>query len=130
MKIFNSKRSAIKALRRIGVRRRDYEKFLVENDDGTIECYLEEAEDYVYNVHRKNPGGIGDFCRTMILDGYTNDEILAKMVEVYGEDYITTRYKYPAWYRAELRRKGLLPPAFDYPAHQRTGTQAIRIFED
>jgi hypothetical protein len=53
--------------------------------------------------------GVGSFCKDMILNSnWNNKEILEKVLETYPT--AKTSYACIAWYRSDLRSKGLIGP--------------------
>ena len=154
VKIYKRRDSATAALRKIGIRKNMYIEFISITDDNQYECRLADAKRYAESVARKpikttkrlkkergqDAEGalkvpkekkitISSLCRDMILDGKSNEEILVALRKKFGEErFGPEKNSYPCWYRCELRRKGLLPPAFE------TSTQldknAIHKFED
>jgi len=57
-------------------------------------------------VESKRGRGVGAMARTMILAGKTNAEIWEVLHNQFGLD--DKKKSYPAWYRSDMRRKGLL----------------------
>lgn len=63
---------------------------------------------------------IAGICKGMILEGHNNEEIAAELLKHFGHSHEGKKLRYwPGWHRGDLRRKGLLPPAFDeaHPDH-------------
>ena len=50
---------------------------------------------------------VSTVAREMIVDGKTNEEIWTAMVDEFHLD--EKKKSYPNWYRAEMRKKGILP---------------------
>lgn len=57
----------------------------------------------------KDKRTVSSVARTMVLDGCTNSEIWAILKEEFSLD--DTKKGYPAWYRADAKRRGLLVEA-------------------
>lgn len=143
-KTYTRRDSATSVLRKMGINSRDYNLFISKNDDGSVTLDLSAAESHVSPVveddkpaaKKKKPSKktsskktskkaeakepvtdrvtISGMCRSMILDGSSNEDILEALRTEFGEErFGPEKNHYPTWYRCELRRKGELPPAFD-----------------
>lgn len=127
MKITNTKTyshrdSATAALRKLGIKARDYNLFIEKSGDKFI-CHLDRAKN-VYGVEKsssskasgapkksasaKKPAKrtVTSVVREMIFGGLTNAEIWAAIKEEFKLD--DKKKSYPAWYRADAKRRGLL----------------------
>ena len=62
---------------------------------------------------------IGDYCRKMILEQkMTPQEIVDAALEKYPDSAVDQ--KHIAWYKWDLKRKGLLPEGFKMPSARKT----------
>lgn len=146
VKIYARRDSATSVLRKLGIKPCDYDLFIEKMSDGRIACQVAMAEIHLGHLktwtkseaaNKKTKASkppkekrttISGLCRGMVLNGATNEEIFKALQERYGEErFGPEKRHYPAWYRCELRRKGELPPAFDY-ANQ--DTNVVHKFED
>lgn len=57
-------------------------------------------------VQRPKQGSVSTVARDMIIAGHTNQEVWAKLKELFDLD--DKKKSYPSWYRSELKRKGVL----------------------
>jgi len=128
VKIYKRRDSATAVLRKMGIKSSDYASFIEKMGDGRFACQIARAEMHL-NPQTSTKITISSLCRSMILDGKTNEEILTALREEFGEERIgPEKRSYPCWYRCELRRKGELPPAFE--TSTQLNSNAIHRFED
>jgi len=115
--------SATTVLRKLGIHSRDYDAFIVVQEDGTFACHVTAAENHLMSLQKlatkakakpasktatkTSREGISSFARQMISDGSTNQEVWAALVEKFNLD--DSKRHYPTWYRCEMKRTGLLP---------------------
>lgn len=132
--------SATAVLRKMGIKARDYNHF-IEKEDGCVICLVGKAKAHLTSKvvktsrtktkkskpKKEKKVTISSYIRDLILDGKSNAQILSKLETKYGAEWLEDKRHYPAWYRAELRRKGQLPPAFDTP---RQDPSAVHKLED
>jgi hypothetical protein len=130
-KIYATRDSATSALRKIGLQARDYNFFITKVGD-KFECRVGDAIAHLEAL--KNPklvepkaatpkvkaakagrraadpvvktATISTVARDMILDGKTDQEVWAALVEQFNLD--DSKKHYPTWYRCEMKRKGLV----------------------
>lgn len=139
IKVYARRDSATSALRKLGVKKEDYNLFirLVEDPFGNspreYQCNIGEAKKAVFREKNRPPprttkqraartqpkksnhATISSRARELILDGKTNEEVFSALQAEFQLD--DEKKYYPSWYRCELRRNGLLPPGFDFPNH-------------
>lgn len=134
IKNYSRRDSATSALRKMGIKSDQYNKFIKTNDDGSVDCNISAAKKSLSGpvkskgkvtkkrgkkaatskaVRPINTETISGLCRSMILDGKDNESILKALKKKFGAKRFEDKSHYPAWYRCELRRAGELPPAFD-----------------
>lgn len=131
VKTFARRDSATAALRKLGVKPADYNMFISATTDGRVAVSLERAQEYLQAQLRKvaleetpqrqlkgrtakeaktnqiKRPSVAGTIRKLILDGKDNQQIHEIMKRDFGhtEDHAT----YPAWYRSQMRRDGLIP---------------------
>ena len=71
-----------------------------------LEAKLDKPISKSFGYKKPINQGIGDYIRTQIFEGLGNKEILAKVHETTGN--INTTYACVAWYRNDMRVKGLI----------------------
>jgi hypothetical protein len=133
IKIYKRRDSATTALRKMGIKPRDYNIFIEQTSDGCFACNIIGAKMRIERQHPQKSKGkkvtISSLCRALILNGKTDTEIMIALRREFGEDHIgPEKNSYPCWYRCELRRKGQLPPAFETSA--RRDPNAVYKFEN
>lgn len=112
-KLYNTRDSATSALRKLGIKPRDYDLF-IRKMDGKFECNVEAAAAHLASLLPSTPAakkaakrvGISQTARDLILAGKTNAEVWAVLQAQFKLD--DGKKHYPTWYRSELKRKGLL----------------------
>lgn len=75
----------------------------------------------------RKPSYAGEI-REMILEGMANKAIHEEMLKRHGKK-MEGKHWYPCWYRNEMRRKGVLPPAFD-AIGQKPKSRVKHVVED
>jgi hypothetical protein len=136
IKVLKRRDSATSVLRKLGIKPCDYNFFIEKMEDGRFACQVGRAEQHLEtqkglktkSVRTSIDGSkisMTAFCKQEILNGKSNQEIYQMMVEYYGDDITEEKKYYPSWNRCELRRKGLLPAAFDN--HNHNGNVEIRM---
>lgn len=121
-KLYTTRDSATSALRKLGLKPRDYDLFITKVD-GKFECRVGAAAAHLAALLQPKPAakeaapavkepkpakrtGISQTARDLILAGKTNMEVWALLQAQFGLD--DSKKHYPTWYRSELKRKGLL----------------------
>lgn len=122
-KLYTTRDSATSALRKLGLKPRDYDLFITKVD-GKFECRIGAAAAHLEALLQPKPAakaavpapvktpktpkrtGISQTARDLILAGKTNVEVWALLQAQFGLD--DSKKHYPTWYRSELKRKGLL----------------------
>lgn len=115
-KLYNTRDSATSALRKLGLKPRDYDLFITKVGD-KFECRVGAAAAHLQSLLEPKPApakepkpakrtGISQTARDLILAGKTNVEVWALLQAQFGLD--DGKKHYPTWYRSELKRKGLL----------------------
>lgn len=121
-KLYTTRDSATSALRKLGLKPRDYDLFITKVD-GKFECRVGAAAAHLAALLQPKPAvkeaapavkeskpakrtGISQTARDLILAGKTNVEVWALLQAQFGLD--DSKKHYPTWYRSELKRKGLL----------------------
>lgn len=103
---YNRRDTATAKLRKLGVTKEDYPRYLKVKKDG-VEVLLDLIEK---DRTSKKPRGnsISSVARQLITEGKTNVEVWRELCKRYPT--LTEKQKhYPAWYRAEMKRNGTLP---------------------
>lgn len=119
MKIYSRRDSATTVLRKLGVDPSHYNKF-IKLEHGTFKCDITKAEAFLKKASKpvkskplksnkkQSPRvTMATTAYDLIRDGKTNAEVLAVLQSVFGLP--ENKNHYPAWYRAHMKRKGLLP---------------------
>jgi hypothetical protein len=123
VKVFGTRDSATACLKKIGVKRSDYNLFIEKKSNKIFECQIAKAEAFVKpaaaapkatepeaskkNVSSKAPRvSVASFTRSLILEGKSNDAVWMELKKQFQlqED----KKHYPSWYRSEMKRKGLI----------------------
>lgn len=119
-KTYSRRDSATSALRKMGIDKKDYDKFITKVAGGVL-CELGSAQLHLNNAKPKSEkskekakkGGkktssrrtVSSVIRGLIEDGLSNKEIWEKVKSEFKLD--DAKRSYPAWYRSEMRRKDL-----------------------
>jgi hypothetical protein len=128
VKNFKRRDSATSVLRKLGVSAKDYAKYITKLDDGTFSCDVARASEKPKAVAKPKAAELsGDapepkvketkvsepksetvssVARKLIVGGKTNLEVWDIIKERFGLD--DAKRGYPAWYRGDMRRKGLI----------------------
>lgn len=113
MKHYTRRDSATAALRKLGIGKADYTKFITAVDDG-FDCDLEAAQASLKKPTKKSSSNraettkkagaetIASVAREMIYDGKTNEEVWRVIQDRFKLD--DNKRHYPAWFRAQIRR--------------------------
>lgn len=125
IKTYTRRDSATAALRKKGVDKSKYNDFITKRGDiWTVDfAALEEkvvaepktaskikkAAKKVAKAAKQAKVTVSSRARELILDGLANADVFAKLKDEFSLD--DSKKHYPAWYRSELRRKGLLETA-------------------
>jgi hypothetical protein len=119
-KLYKTRDSATSALRKLGLKPRDYDLF-IDKLDGMFRCRVEAAAAHLASLLQPAPAaketrpakapaakrvGVSQTARDLILAGKTNAEVWAVLQAQFKLD--DGKKHYPTWYRSELKRKGLL----------------------
>jgi len=111
-KIFKNRDSATAALKKVGIAKADYARFISKTADGKFKCDINTAIESLLPpakaVKRKmsHKETVSAVARALVLAGNDNAEIWSVLQKRFGLD--DKKRGYPAWYRNELRRKGQL----------------------
>lgn len=133
-KTYTARDSATSALRKLGLQARDYNLFITKVGD-KFECKLGAAAAHLESLKNPKPVaaaepkakvvkagrraadpvvevkpkkmGISATARELILSGKTNQEVWEALKQQFNLD--DSKKHYPAWYRCEMARAGLLP---------------------
>lgn len=105
-KTFARRDSATALLRKMGIDKAKYGKFITEAD-GKFTVDVKAAEKSLKKpaAKAKKPT-VSSVAREAILKGKANDAVFKLLQEQFKLD--DSKKHYPAWYRSELRRKGLI----------------------
>lgn len=124
VKVYASRNSAVNRLRELGVKPADYDHFITLTATGQVACELGRAQFHIdqqrkraekaRKTTRKTRARAGvtsmaEFVRGLILKGEDNAAVWKKMQRRF--ELPDDKRWYPAWYRGDMRRKGLLPEA-------------------
>lgn len=133
IKTYARRDGATAVLKKLGIQPADYPMFLFQTTDGRTAVTVQKAEEYLAAKLRKvaneivpqakNLGrtqkeadsnkvkrpSVASVIRAMILAGDDNKAIHEAMKRDFGHD--EDKAHYPAWYRSQMRREGLVPPA-------------------
>lgn len=131
VKTFARRDSATAALKKLGIVASDYNLFISQTTDGRVAVALDKAQEYLAAKLRKVANeevpqkqlkgrtakeaatnqikrpSVAATIRKLVLDGLDNKAIH----EILVRDFAHTEDKahYPAWYRSQMRREGLIP---------------------
>lgn len=130
VKTYARRDSAAAALKKLGVKASDYNMFISQTTDGRVAVALDKAEEYLAarlrkvateEVPQKQLKGrtekeaatnqikrpsVAGVIRKYILDGLDNKAIHELLKRDFGHD--EDKAHYPAWYRSQMRREGLI----------------------
>lgn len=130
VKTVNRRDSATTMLRKLGIKSSDYNMFIHQTTDGRFAVALDKAQEHLAARLRlvaneevpqqqlkgrtkkeaesnqiKRPS-VAATIRKLILDGHDNKAIHEVMKRDFGHD--EDKSHYPAWYRSQMRREGLI----------------------
>lgn len=119
-KTYSSRDSATALLKKMGVAKIDYNKFIDKaNGKYTVKVHLvteaqaemtsiESRIAAIKKVRSKKPAKrtVSGACRELILAGRSNDEVWAAVKAEFK--LADGKKSYPSWYRSDLKRQGLL----------------------
>lgn len=127
-KIFARRDSATTVLRKMGIHSRDYNAFIEVMSDGKFACHVARAEMHLESLKQaaakpakaksapksapkaeKQPAAkraVSTVARELIVAGKTNLEVWAVIQKEF--DLNDSKKSYPAWYRSDCKRKGLV----------------------
>lgn len=130
VKTFARRDSATAALKKVGIKASDYNMFISQTIDGRTAVALDKAAEYLQaqlrkvateEVPQKKLKGrtqkeadtnqikrptVAGVIRKLILDGLDNKAVHEVMKRDFGHD--EDKAHYPAWYRSQMRREGLI----------------------
>lgn len=128
IKYYTRRDSATSVLRKMGVPSDYYVQLIEVMSDGQYELNVTKAEAFLESLKKPKVapakagrrvddpivektgqpkrGSISHVARELILSGKTNLEVWVLLKETFGLD--ESKRHYPTWYRAELKRKGLM----------------------
>lgn len=130
VKTYARRDSATAALKKLGIKASDYNMFISQTTDGRVAVALDKAEEYLAarlrkvateEVPQKQLKGrtekeaatnqikrpsVAGVIRKHILDGLDNKAIHEILVRDFGHN--EDKAHYPAWYRSQMRREGLI----------------------
>lgn len=130
IKTYARRDGATAALKKLGIKASDYNMFIFQTTDGRTAAALDKAQEYLQAQLRKvaneevpqkqNKGrtkkeadsnqikrpSVAGVIRKLILDGLDNKAIHEVMKRDFGHD--EDKAHYPAWYRSQMRREGLI----------------------
>lgn len=134
---YSARRSATERLRKLGVAATDYDMFIMQTTDGRYAVNAEKAKEHLAAKLRKvatqevpqkkNKGRtlkeaesnqvkrptVAATIRGYIMEGLDNKTIHEIMVRDFG--HTEDKAHYPGWYRSQMKREGLVPPASRKP---------------
>lgn len=110
VKVYTRRDSATAALKKLGIKAADYNKFITQTD-GKVECQLGKAREYLSPPAKHQPRttqsakqSVASVVRGLVAAGKTNAEIWEVIKPQFnlGDD----KRHYPGWYRnQQLRNK-------------------------
>lgn len=130
LKTFARRDSATAALKKLGIKASDYNLFISQTTDGRHAVATDKAEEFLKaqlrkvaneEIPQKQLKGrtkkeadsnqikrptVAGVIRKLILDGLDNKAIHEVMKRDFGHD--EDKSHYPAWYRSQMRREGLI----------------------
>lgn len=119
-KIYKRRDSITAILRRAGIAQSDYHRYIEKVEGGfkmknqgrhgfpTMVLKVAKVEEPAKAEKPKRVKGktVSSVAREMILAGATNKEVWEELQRLFGLD--DKKRGYPAWYRSDLRRKGMI----------------------
>lgn len=133
VKTFARRDSATAALKKLGIKASDYNMFITQTTDGRVAASLDKAAEYLQSQLRKvatevvpqqqlkgrtateaatnqiKRPSVAGVIRKLILDGLDNKAVHEVLKRDFGHD--EDKAHYPAWYRSQMRREGLIDKA-------------------
>lgn len=126
VKIVSRRDSATTILRKMGIHSRDYNAFIELMTDGKFACHVARAEMHLESLKqaasqpcerlwwqawlqpdkREAARTVSTVARELIVAGKTNLEVWAIIQKEFDLD--DSKKSYPAWYRSDCKRKGLV----------------------
>ncbi|QKW95585.1 hypothetical protein AXL3_34 [Stenotrophomonas phage vB_SmaS-AXL_3] len=130
IKTYARRDGATAALKKLGIKPADYNMFIFQTTDGRTAATLDKAQEYLQAQLRKVANeevpqkqlkgrtkkeadtnqikrpSVAGVIRKLILDGLDNKAIHEVMKRDFGHD--EDKAHYPAWYRSQMRREGLI----------------------
>lgn len=130
IKTYARRDGATAALKKLGIKPSDYNMFIFQTTDGRTAATLDKAQEYLQAQLRKVANeevpqkqlkgrtkkeadtnqikrpSVAGVIRKLILDGLDNKAIHEVMKRDFGHD--EDKAHYPAWYRSQMRREGLI----------------------
>jgi hypothetical protein len=127
VKILSRRDSATTILRKMGIHSRDYNAFIEVMTDGKFACHIARAEMHLESLKQAaakpaksaKPAAakkekvvkaaartVSAVARELIVAGKTNLEVWAVIQKEFDLD--DSKKSYPAWYRSDCKRKGLV----------------------
>ena len=130
IKTYARRDGATAALKKLGIKASDYNMFIFQTTDGRTAAALDKAQEYLQAQLRKVANeevpqkqlkgrtkkeadsnqikrpSVAGVIRKLILDGLDNKAIHEVMKRDFGHD--EDKAHYPAWYRSQMRREGLI----------------------
>jgi len=130
IKTYARRDGATAALKKLGIKPSDYNLFIFQTTDGRTAATLDKAQEYLQAQLRKVANeeipqkqlkgrtkkeadtnqikrpSVAGVIRKLILDGLDNKAIHEVMKRDFGHD--EDKAHYPAWYRSQMRREGLI----------------------
>lgn len=127
VKTYTRRDSATAALRKLGIKARDYDLFIVKHETD-FSVNIAKAEAHLASLTQSPKAAIkaafdsfkvvpmpakpvktdrrtvSSVCRAMIIDGKSNEEVWAAIDAEFKLG--SSKKHYPSWYRAELKRTG------------------------
>lgn len=132
VKILARRDSCTTILRKMGIHSRDYNAFIEVMTDGKFACHIARAEMHLESLKqaaapkaekpakkeaaakpakkeatkREAARAVSTVARELIVAGKTNAEVWAIIQKEFNLD--DSKKSYPAWYRSDCKRKGLV----------------------
>src|SRR3546814_194095 len=130
IKTYARRDGATAALKKLGIKASDHNMFISQTTDGRTAAALDKAQEYLQAQLRKVANeevpqkqlkgrtkkeadsnqikrpSVAGVIRKLILDGLDNKAIHEVMKRDFGHD--EDKAHYPAWYRSQMRREGLI----------------------
>ena len=115
-KVYTKRDSATAALRKMGVLKGDYNKYIKKLSDGRFELVNPSKEAKTAKAAPKGTktvaktatsgSTVSSRARELILAGKKNADVFATLKAEFNLD--DSKKHYPSWYRSEMRRSGAL----------------------